>query len=143
MVLCIAIGNALRGDDGVAHRALELIRTRAGVSLRSVVQLTPELGEEIATARSVIFLDADPLCVEPRIEAVAPDGLRVTPLTHAMTPAQVVAVARHLYGFKGQTFLCRVPAADFNDGPGLSQQAEEGARSAAEIAEKLLAALPI
>jgi hydrogenase maturation protease len=138
MILCIAIGNSLRGDDGVAHRVLQLINAGEGVSLRKVVQLTPEIAADIATAQRVIFIDADPLCVKPRIEPVTHHALRRTPLAHGMSPAEVVSLANYFYGFASAAFLCRVPASNFDGSQELSPQAEAGARAAAHIVQKLL-----
>jgi hypothetical protein len=50
LTLYIAIGNALRGDDGMAQRALELLQPGLGSVTRTVTQLTPELAAEIALA---------------------------------------------------------------------------------------------
>jgi hydrogenase maturation protease len=139
-MVCIAIGNPLRGDDGVAHRVLELLGPRDGVLHRSVHQLTPDLALEISIARKVIFIDADPLCACPRVDPLPPNEFRrPSPLAHTMTAAEVVSLAHHLYGFAGAAFLCRVPAANFDGGEKLTLMAESGARSTAESLEKLLA----
>ena len=138
MILCIAIGNELRGDDGAAHRLLLLIGSRKGLAWRSVHQLTPELAAELASADRVLFLDADPLCAQPCIEPVVPDATRRAPLAHGMTPEEIVALARRLYGFAGAAFLCRVPAVDFEPGQVLSVMAETGVRSAVDTVQQFL-----
>lgn len=63
--LVIGIGNPLRGDDGVgwwlAERAEQLppaTPTGSRLLVRAVQQLTPELSEELAGARRVLFIDA-------------------------------------------------------------------------------------
>lgn len=57
--LLIAIGNPLRGDDGVAGRLAEQAgRLRPAMVVRSVQQLTPELSAELVLASRLLFIDA-------------------------------------------------------------------------------------
>lgn len=138
MVICIAIGNLLRGDDGVAHRALQLIAPSEHVQLREVFQLTPELASDIANAEAVIFLDADPASVAATLQEMEALPVARSPLAHKISPAEVLELARRLYGFAGQAFLCRIPAADFGHGQKLSAQAEAGAHAAARMIQQKL-----
>jgi hydrogenase maturation protease len=131
--LCIAIGNPLRGDDGVAHRVLDLLQPAAGVAILRAQQLVPELSEEIARARNVIFIDADINAGAPHIEQIVARELRGSPLAHAMTPAEVVCLAARLFGFDGAAFVCHVPGIDFDPGEGLSASAEANAHRATQI----------
>jgi hydrogenase maturation protease len=131
--LCIAVGNPLRGDDGVAHRVLDLLETRAGTALLRVQQLVPELSEDIARAQNVIFVDAEVGPGLPYIEQIAPRELRGSPLAHAMTPVEVVCLAARLFGFTGAAFVCHVPGFNFNPGQRLSSEAEENAHRATRI----------
>lgn len=137
MTLCISVGNPLRGDDGVAHRVLELLEPTPGFRFLRCHQLTPELSESIAGAKRVLFIDASlepgPVRME-RIDARLHSG---TPLGHAMTANEVVALAVRLFGFRGEAFLCHVPAADFDGGEKLSAEAENNAHRAREIIEAL------
>ena len=137
MILCIAIGNSLRGDDGVAHRVLELMDPHDDISRRNVMQLTPELAAEIAPAPKVLFIDADLSSAQPCIEPVSTTRRRHTTLAHTMTPEGVVTLAQHLYGFCGDAYLCRVPAANF-DGEGLSSLAASSAHAAAETIRQFI-----
>lgn len=59
-MLVIGYGNTLRSDDGAGQIVAEEVEKRGweGVGTISVHQLTPELAEEIAQARGVIFVDA-------------------------------------------------------------------------------------
>lgn len=129
----IAMGNALRGDDGVALRVLELLEPAPGSLTRTVTQLTPELAAEIAPAKRVVFIDADPSSSRPQITPVDCSTLRSTPLAHALSPAELVRLAESLYGFAGQACICHVPAAVFDAGCRLSRRAEQGAIGAAEL----------
>jgi len=123
--LVIAIGNPLRRDDGVAHHVL----IPPGADRRSVLQLTPEIAEEIAGFDSVVFLDGDVTAKEVRIESV--DSLpSASTLTHVARPAEIVALARALFGFTGRACTCRIPVSDLSEGEGLSPRTETFARQA-------------
>jgi hydrogenase maturation protease len=135
--LLVACGNRLRHDDGVAHTALELLGSHAACETRAVLQLTPELAEEIAGFDQVVFLDADPNAVSPHVELLSAQA-PVAALTHISHPAEIVALARVLYGFTGDARLCRIPAPDLSPGEGLSPAAKDFARQAADC---LVAAL--
>src|SRR5271169_5144401 len=113
--LVIAIGNPLRRDDGVAH----CVRTPPGVETRAVLQLTPEIAEEIAGYDTVIFVDADVDASQVRVEAVDAAPSRAA-LTHASRPSEIVALARSLFGFAGEAYSCRIPVSDLSEGEGLS-----------------------
>lgn len=103
--LAIAIGNSLRGDDGIAHTVIE----RLNVESMAVTQLTPEIAAELAGHDPVIFIDADVRATTVEIDPV--DERTCGPaLTHASTPGEIVALARALFGFAGRAFLCGIPA---------------------------------
>ena len=101
-VLIIAYGNRLRGDDGVGPAIGDIVATwqMLDVSVLIVQQLTPECAEEIAGFDRVIFLDADAASTRLSIEAVQATTAR-SALTHASTPAEVVALSKALFGFLG------------------------------------------
>jgi hydrogenase maturation protease len=80
LVLCIAIGNPLRGDDGVAHHVLELLPQYEQMRVLEVIQLMPELASEITGADAVIFLDADASVTEVTFEVVSDYPTRSTRL---------------------------------------------------------------
>jgi len=135
MVVCIAIGNALRGDDGVGNYALRLITPAPSdrVQRIEVCQLTPELACAIALADAVFFLDADPSAAEVVLAPVEPPSGNASPLAHSMSPAELVATAQRLYAFAGKALLCRIPAKQFEYGEELTPQAKAAARSAAKM----------
>lgn len=133
----LAIGNTLRGDDGAAAHVADLLGERSGVDVRRVHQLTPELAEEMAHATAVVFVDADPGAAEARLERLVPAPQR-SPLTHTVTPGELVILAEQLYGFQGVAYLCRVPAEKFTEGDSLSEVAKSGALAAAQCVLALL-----
>jgi hydrogenase maturation protease len=138
-VLLIAIGNPLRRDDGVAQRVLDLLPPRPGLFSKEVLQLTPELAPELSGFDLVVFIDADVGADAVKIEACGEN--RSPPvLTHGTGPPSLVALARQLFAFQGQAFLCRIPAEDFSPGAGLSGRAEDTAANAAGRLEELVPA---
>ena len=135
--LVLAIGNRLRGDDGVAARAADLLGVHSGVEVRRVAQLTPELAEPVSAAATVVLVDADPGATEARLECLVPAPRR-SPFTHTVSPGELVLLAKQLYGFQGAAYLCHVPAKDFRENDSLSEVAEAGARAAARCVLALL-----
>lgn len=140
--LLIATGNRLRRDDGVAHTVLEQLGSVRDVESRALLQLTPEVAEDIAGYDTIIFIDAD-----VRMAALSIEALNQVPtspaLTHVSGPAEIVELSRALFGFAGRAFLCRIPGDDFSSGEGLSRRASALARQAAEKLEKLLGDLRV
>ena len=136
-VLCIAIGNTLRGDDGVAHCIAQQIEREDGVVVLDVFQLAPELALEVAESEIAIFIDADIDARAAVIEPLEPEA-QGTPLLHSMSPREIVWLASHLYGFRGRAYVVRVPVESFEDGEGLTAVAEAGARESLVLLEQLM-----
>jgi hydrogenase maturation protease len=134
----IAVGNALRRDDGVAHRVLDLLGPVANVVTHDVLQLMPEIAEEIAPAEVVVFIDAHTEPGRPRLEPVRGRSRSWSSLAHAMTPEELVALSGNLYGFRGECFLCHVPGVDFSEGESLTEEAEANAKAAAELLKEFV-----
>jgi hydrogenase maturation protease len=133
-ILLLAIGNVYRRDDGVAHHVLELLRAgQLGVTSRSVLQLTPEMAEEIAPFEQVVFIDADLEPGEPRLEPTKAERQAGSAVAHALSPEVLLALAERLYGFRGQGWLCRIPGEDFSEGTGLSDMAAMNAAIASRL----------
>jgi hydrogenase maturation protease len=130
VTVLIAIGNTLRRDDGAAHRVLDLLGAVEGIRCH---QLTPEMAEEIAGAERVVFIDADIEPGEARIEPLDEGSAIGRSPTHFVHPAELVALARQLFGFQGKAWLCHVPGEDFSDGEDLSPVAEASATAAAKL----------
>ncbi|MBK8481076.1 MAG: hypothetical protein IPL40_07845 [Proteobacteria bacterium] len=121
--LLIAVGNVLRGDDGVAAAVLDQLGARADLQSIAVPGLTPELAETIAAARVVVILDADVAASDVTLEPLLATPLRRGEghlLSHDLSPAILIALARQLYGFTGAAWLCRLPARAFPYGAELS-----------------------
>ncbi len=133
--LVIGIGNPLRGDDGVGWRLAEPLeaRRRAAVrptlAVRMVQQLTPELVAELAGAGRVLFVDAwrAPAGAVPLLRPLAPEGAAgagqgagVGVFSHALAPADLLALAERLQGCAPPAWELLVPAFAFEHGSELS-----------------------
>lgn len=139
--LAIAMGNPLRHDDGVARHVLAAIAEDTDIEKLEVLQLTPEVAEQVTSFSVVVFIDAHVNARYPMIKDVE-SVLAPIPLTHVASPAEIVALARTLFGFSGHAYICRVPASDFSEGEGLSERSKSFVKPAAREIENLLA-LPI
>ena len=140
--LVIGYGNDLRGDDGagrvVADRidALDL----AGVTVRSVTQLVPELALDVAAADRVLFVDADVTVSDLVLRPVAGaatdrrgcDG--PGPLTHHVTPEVLVGSAA-VVGADGPATVeqLSIPASGFDVGSPLSPPTAEAVERAVSL----------
>ena len=135
--LLIATGNRLRRDDGVAHTVLERLGPARDVQSLALLQLTPEVAEDIAGYDTVVFIDADAgaadLSLEPLDRLPSPSAL-----THVARPAEIVELSKALFGFTGRAFLCRIPVEDLSSGEGLSRRASALAAPATRKLEDLL-----
>ena len=134
--LLIACGNPLRGDDGVAIEVLRLLAPGSDRELYEVQQLTPEIAEKVAAYDCVVFLDADAAATKLTIQPVRGAGSR-SPLSHASSPAEIVALSRTLFAFSGAAVTCGIPARDFSAGKSLSLETQRVVREAAEELERL------
>jgi hydrogenase maturation protease len=134
----IAIGNIYRRDDGAAHHCAELLGDLPGVLVHDCLQPTPELAVEIASSERVYFVDASVEAGDVRLTALnaTPPASRAP--GHVVLPADVVELARELFGFRGNAWLCHIPATDFSDGEGLTPETKNNALRAAELLRNAL-----
>ncbi len=114
MPLIIAIGNALRGDDGVGPLAAAAL-DRPGVDVITDHQLLPEMAEAISQADRVLFLDVaaggTPGAVTCR--HLAPADTPDPTFTHRQNPESLLAMARDWYGSVPPACLITVAGASF------------------------------
>ncbi len=128
MILIIGYGSILRGDDGVGQhiaRRLDISLYGETVEVLSCHQLTPELVESVSKADLVIFIDAaedgEPgkirrYVIEPEISSGA--------FTHNVSPADLLAAARDLYGTHPQGVMLSITGVCFDYGEELSEEVE-------------------
>ncbi len=101
--LILACGNTLRGDDGVGLYLAEWAERRfadhPGVHVIARQQWTPELAEDVAQARSVLFLDCsvDSAPGSVHLIPVTPTSGAEGLATHHVGAAELLALARELY----------------------------------------------
>lgn len=142
-LLVIPIGNPWRGDDGAARAVGELLASQPGITVRPVLQLSPELAPELAAETLVVFVDADRRARHSRLEPLdeVPGALRGSPSTvgHEVSIEEVVTLARRLFDFSGAVWVCRVPAHRFRLQVGLSAATAREIEPAATAVRGLLA----
>jgi hydrogenase maturation protease len=132
--LVIGYGNALRSDDGAGWRAAGLLADDprlAGADVLARHQLTPELALDMSRASLVVLVDASAAGrpgeiivrpIEPGGEGSR--GAGPGPSSHHVGPAELLALARELYGFAPPGFVVSVAAADLRLGEELSPEVE-------------------
>lgn len=134
MTLLFAIGNPQRGDDGVASDVCSRLG-QGDWKVIETMELMPEMAEDAARAEQLVFVDADYRGGSPSLASLAQVACHPGPMTHSLRPCDLVAFARRLYGFRGQSWLLRVPGTDFGLGHSLSPMA----RANSELAARMLA----
>ena len=145
--LILACGNTLRGDDGIgpwlASWAEERFGDEAGVRVVASQQWTLELVDEVAGAESVLFIDcsaeAEPGAVGVvEVEAGSAEGVG----THHLGAAELMAVARDLYGsLPRAAFLLTVGAGSLELGEEFSQPVLDAIPRACATVEETVALL--
>ena len=102
--LILACGNTLREDDGIgpylAQWAEERWRNDPRVRVISDHQWTPEMVEDVASVKSVIFVDCatDGEAGLVRTIAVEPAADTAKLGTHHLDAAELLALSKQLYG---------------------------------------------
>lgn len=156
-VVVIGYGNALRSDDAVGREVVEamwLQRDRlamfADADFVTATQLTPEMAEEVASARFVLFVDAatdgHPVgCVSVRrvAPAQAPPGERTVPTATCYrdsSPEGLLQMARELYGRAPDAALVTVSVASCEMGTELSPLVRAAVPVAVATAQMAVAA---
>jgi len=136
VILLLSLGNGSRGDDGVGlalGRALvERLPPGSHLSVESV-QLVPEHAEQAARADAVVFLDAAVSGAPGEVHAnqVTSRAPRAA-LLHALTPEEILGLARTSYGRAPQGLLVTVGGKDFSFAERLSAEAEAALPEAVE-----------
>jgi len=124
--LVIGFGNDMRRDDGAGRIAAEKIAaTYDDVDLLSLAQLTPETAEVIGDYEVVFFLDASVNAKRVEVSEVLPrSGCRSgsgRPMSHTLSPQQVLDLAVELYGTcPPRVLLVEFPVSDLEFGCELS-----------------------
>ncbi|WP_299024689.1 hydrogenase maturation protease [uncultured Thermanaerothrix sp.] len=132
-ILIIGIGNPDRQDDGVAWHLIYRLAEQLGypvgseldgeigeisvnpcLTLRTGLQLTPEMAEEIVTYTHVCFVDAHTGSFPEEITWLPlHPGFQPSPLSHHLTPESCLALAETLYGHAPQAILLSLRGYEF------------------------------
>jgi hydrogenase maturation protease len=143
VILVLALGNGSRGDDGVGvalGRALVAKLPPAAAHVEEAIQLLPEHAEAAARAEAVVFLDATVTGAPGEVHAhhVTARAAREA-LLHALTPEEVLGLARLAYGKAPQGLLVTVAGKDFSFVERLSDEVQAAVPAAVDKALAWLA----
>ena len=130
-ILVIGYGNDSRNDDGVGWFVIDQLREAAlpGVALLAAHQLEVDLIETVSRFDWVIFVDAALPEVAPCVTRTAVEpALESHAVSHYLTPADMLAMSRMLYGSEPHGVLFQIPAYDLDFGERLSALTETAAR---------------
>lgn len=114
--LVVGVGSLLRGDDAIGWRVAEAVerKTLAGVTVRTVTQLVPELTDDICVASVVVFVDADVQADRPTVRGV--DASEDGALTHHATPESLCRLCDVVGMARPPAYLIGMPAREFELG---------------------------
>lgn len=130
-VLVIGYGNRSRNDDGAGWFVIDQLRELVlpGVELMAAHQLEVDLIETVSRFDRVIFVDAALPEVAPcATHTVVEPALESHAVSHYLTPADMLALSRVLYGSEPHGVLFQIPAYDLSFGERLSARTETAAR---------------
>jgi hydrogenase maturation protease len=158
-VLVIGVGNDLRGDDGAGRAVVEELARLAVPGLHPIWshQLVPELAEQIAVARMVVFVDAavppDRSPNETGPNATGPNATR--PIGVRRVAASAPAVGGHQGGPEAllgltalvgmnvpEAYVVSLPADDLRLGTQLSAPVRAAVAAAVAAVLRLAATSP-
>ena len=148
--LVIGYGNADRQDDGVGWHVLKALAERVGVSvpedpgasievesetvdLMFILQIYPELAEDISHYKRVCFVDAHTSDIPEEIAWVklSPEYEK-SPLTHHMSPKTVLSISATIYDRVPEAILVSVRGFHFEFERELSPRTTALAKEATE-----------
>jgi hydrogenase maturation protease len=127
-VLVIGYGNPGRLDDGLGPALAERLARRRipGVTVDADYQLTVEDAAAVAAHGAVVFADASVDGAEPFFfREVAPAGTGPSFSSHSVEPAEVLGMARALFGARTRGYALGIRGYAFDEfGERLSERAE-------------------
>lgn len=150
-LLILGIGNPDRQDDGLAWHLVNRLATDWGYSkgldfgetlpvnerltLRTELQLTPEMAEDLAAYTHVCFIDAHTGALPNEIcWQTLQAGFQPSPLSHHLTPQSCLALAEALFGHAPSGILLSVRGYEF----GFSRQLSPRTQALLDTAVHLL-----
>jgi hydrogenase maturation protease len=150
--LLLGWGNPDRQDDGAAWHVLAEVARRSGLSVPEeigenfyqpgqvgdldfiyLLQLTPEMAEEVARYDRVAFIDAHTGRVENDLNIHELSAqFQTSPLTHHFTAESCLEMAAQLYGSRPEAWLISVRGYQFGFSHELSEGTNELVQQAAD-----------
>jgi hydrogenase maturation protease len=140
-ILAVALGTTLHGDDGVGLAvAAGLGRLVPGLEVLEVTELAEDHVEAVATADGVLFLDASVAGRPGEVQAafIGPRTARAA-VIHALTPEEVLGLARAQFGRVPPAAVVTIAGRDFAFGDPLSAEVEAALPLARERARAMAA----
>lgn len=140
-ILALALGTLHRGDDGVGLALADgLDALVPGVEVLEAQELAPDHAAAVAGSDGVIFLDTSVAGAPGEVQGwlIGPRTARAA-VIHALTPEEVLGLARAQYGRAPPAAMVTVAGRDFGFGDGLSPEVEAALPRARERARELVA----
>jgi len=140
--LIVGYGNPLRGDDGVGWVVAEKLRELLPdeqVTVRTCIQLTPELAADLSEVEVAILIDskhAEPAGYVEWVQ-VSPSPSPQT-FSHHFTPSTLLTYAQQFFGRAPKTFLISVNGSEFGFRDELSQPVRDAVPNVVKIVLNLL-----
>ncbi len=142
-LIVIGFGNPTRTDDGVGWHVADRIRDDrrfADTTVLAVHQLTPELADDLASARAAVFVDAS--AGQPgEVRVETPEASEVGAWTHALDPGALLRLTQQLHGRAPTAMVVTVGGASFEAGTDLSPAVRAAVPAAVEAVGVLLSDL--
>lgn len=138
-IVAFALGNEVRADDGAGIAlARGLGALVPGLEVIEAQELGPEHADILDGVGGVLFLDASVAGTpgEVRASRLVPRQAR-TAILHALTPEEILGLARALHGSAPPAGLVTVAGREFAFGEGLSPEVEAALPRAREMAREL------
>jgi len=142
-ILLFGYGNPGRGDDGLGPALAAAIEAlgMSGVAVDANYQLNVEDASEIGGYAAVVFADAAARGPSPFWFSLVDDSAvgRVGWTSHSLTPAEVVALARDMFGSKVPAYVLGIRGYDFGElDETLSPPAQDNLAKAVAFVRKAL-----
>jgi hydrogenase maturation protease len=139
-ILVLGFGNPGRRDDGLGPAAVERLRARRlrGVTCDADYQLNLEDALSCAGHDVVVFVDAARRLRRPYAFRSLRPAAAFPPLSHALSPEAVLAIAAELYGKRPEARLLAIRGHSWAIGEGLTAKAEKDLDLALEFLERYL-----
>lgn len=124
--LVVGIGNPLRSDDGVGSHIVQKLQEKHLPGVKTLVcqQLNIELLEEVSKFNKVLMVDASFLGEGMSLRKVTPSKDDQAVSSHHLTPEFFLTLAKKLYHWNANLYLCSIRGRSFDLGSQLSPEVQ-------------------